>query len=171
MDNRCTWRFKLLEERTTQQTPKKIARVEPWHPTPGIRRGRYLRFLAQRIPHPWDHGDGQPMANVHPGPSPGIQCFDEETHSCCSIILPTSAEVQPGRPVASVVPIPRPPTPPHTPPSSPDLEIPFEWAPMPVDLIPPPILVPPLNPPPQNPPPNHAPIFNHHLVTHEETWG
>jgi len=125
-------------------------------PSPRTREGTTDVILGPKIPHEWNHGDGQPVSKLQPGSSPDIQIStDKETRLRSLITLPTSSEVRPGRPVAAVVPVPRPPTPPATPPSPEDWwdDAPFLQPPAFVinwDALP---QGPPAPPPPANLPP------------------
>ena len=49
-NQRRTWSIRSLEE-----VPRKVAHIEPWLPVPGRGRGRLMRFLAQTVPHEWNH--------------------------------------------------------------------------------------------------------------------
>jgi len=102
MNNRCTWSVKTLEESTEQ--PKKVARCEPLLTAPGVGRARSLRWILQNRPHNFDYGDGQPIG----AGCPGTPRLEEVMRPRLRLILPTSSEVHPGRPVAAVIPIPHP---------------------------------------------------------------
>jgi len=96
------------------EAPKKMARIEPWLPSPGEGRGRLIRFLRQRVPHEWDHGDGEPVCSATYDPEIQIST-DRATLLRCLITLPISSETRPGRPVLTVAPTPRQPPAPDSP--------------------------------------------------------